>query len=591
MAEVAEAVHHAHMRGILHRDLKPANILLDADDHPQVTDFGLAKRVEGDAELTQSGAILGTPAYMAPEQAEGRRGTITTATDVHGLGAILYALLTGQAPFAGESVVDTLQKVRDQPPDAPRKLNPKLPTDLEVICLKCLEKDPRRRYAGAQAVADDLQAWLASRPIAARPVGPIERATLFLRRKPVLATAYALTAAVVLLIGFGGSLVWLWRDAEKARGEAVVARDGEARAKESLASIEYGRTIQVAYHSYWATHVATALDLLDKTRADLRGWEWYHVHRLCHSDLITLKGHSSNVNSASYSPEGTMIITGSRDQTAKVWDASTGAEILTLQGHGSFVNSASFSPDGTRLVTASDDKTARVWDAKTGTEILSLNGHSDNVTSASFSPDGSRIVTSSNDRISKVWDAKTGAEILSLKGHIYGVNSAAFSPDGSRIVTASYDHTAKVWDARAGAEILSLKGHSACVVAASFSPDGSQVLTASDDWTAKVWDARSGAEILNLKGHTYGVNSAAFSPDGSLVVTASDDMTAKVWDAKTGEETLNLQGHTSRVESAAFSPDGSRSHHRWCRSYGENLGCQRRPRVPHHSKSWRLSLY
>jgi serine/threonine protein kinase len=167
LAEMAEAIHHAHMRGILHRDLKPANILVDSEARPHVTDFGLAKMIESDVELTQSGAIMGTPAYMSPEQASGRRGTITTATDVYGLGAILYALLTGEAPFGGESLIETLDAVRSRPPEPPRKRSANTPRDLETICLKCLEKDPRRRYASAQALADDLHAWLDLRPISA----------------------------------------------------------------------------------------------------------------------------------------------------------------------------------------------------------------------------------------------------------------------------------------------------------------------------------------------------------------------------------------------------------------------------------------
>jgi serine/threonine protein kinase len=197
LAETAEAVHHAHMRGILHRDLKPANILVDAEGHPHVTDFGLAKLIESDIELTASGAIMGTPSYMSPEQAAGRRGTITTATDVYGLGAILYALLTGKAPFAGDSLADTLQAVKERPPESPRKFNANVPRDLETICLKCLEKDPRRRYASAQALADDVRFWLDSRPIAARRVGPTERAWLWCKRKPAIA---ALAAAVVLAV-------------------------------------------------------------------------------------------------------------------------------------------------------------------------------------------------------------------------------------------------------------------------------------------------------------------------------------------------------------------------------------------------------
>jgi tetratricopeptide (TPR) repeat protein/tRNA A-37 threonylcarbamoyl transferase component Bud32 len=204
LAETAEAVHHAHMRGILHRDLKPANILVDAEGHPHVTDFGLAKVIESDIELTQTGAIMGTPAYMSPEQANGRRGTITTATDVYGLGAILYALLTAKAPFRGDSVMETLDAVRTCLPEPPKSLNAGTPRDLETICLKCLEKDPRRRYASAQALADDLHAWLESRPISARRVGAAERAWLWCGRKPVVA---ALAAAVLLAVVAGTAAV------------------------------------------------------------------------------------------------------------------------------------------------------------------------------------------------------------------------------------------------------------------------------------------------------------------------------------------------------------------------------------------------
>jgi serine/threonine protein kinase len=149
------AIDHAHQRGILHRDLKPANILIDERNLPLVTDFGLAKRVEGDSALTQSGAILGTPSYMAPEQGSGHRASITTAADIYGLGAILYALLTRRAPFAGDSVIDTLEQLRTRSPEPPTRIDSRVPPDLEVICLKCLEKEPGRRYASAAALGDE----------------------------------------------------------------------------------------------------------------------------------------------------------------------------------------------------------------------------------------------------------------------------------------------------------------------------------------------------------------------------------------------------------------------------------------------------
>jgi tetratricopeptide (TPR) repeat protein len=204
VAEAAEAVAHAHARGILHRDLKPANILVDQEGHPHITDFGLAKRVEGDIELTQSGAIVGTPAYMSPEQASGRRWAMTTASDVYGLGAVLYALLTGRPPFGGDSVVETIDAVRNRPAEPPRRLNAAVPRDLETICLRCLEKEPRRRYATAQALAADLEAWLESRPIAARRVGAAERAWLWCKRRPAVA---ALSAAVAVAIVGGTATV------------------------------------------------------------------------------------------------------------------------------------------------------------------------------------------------------------------------------------------------------------------------------------------------------------------------------------------------------------------------------------------------
>jgi serine/threonine-protein kinase len=232
MATVARAVHHAHQRGVLHRDLKPSNILLDTSGHPYVTDFGLARRLEVDSSLTQSGALVGTPSYMAPEQASGHKPVLTTATDVYGLGAVLYALLTGRPPFQAETVLDTMLLVREREPEPPSRLNRAVDPDLETICLKCLRKDPEGRYRSAEAVAEDLDCWLRGEPITARPLTRTVRAWRWCRRNPVVAglTGTAIVLGIALIVGLAVSN-WLlarkqaetdeqWRRAEAERQRA-----------------------------------------------------------------------------------------------------------------------------------------------------------------------------------------------------------------------------------------------------------------------------------------------------------------------------------------------------------------------------------
>jgi eukaryotic-like serine/threonine-protein kinase len=599
LKKAAEAVHHAHQRGILHRDLKPANILVDERGEPFVADFGLAKRYADESGLTHSGAIMGTPSYMSPEQASGRRGAVTTSSDVYGLGAILYALLTGRAPFVGDSVEDTLEQVRSAAPLPPSKFNPFAARDLELICLKCLEKDPLGRYPTAGALATDLGRFAAGEPVSVRAAGVVERVAKWARRKPTLAAAYALGLVAVLLGGLGGGAAWRWRAAERERETAETGRGEAERQREVLERFDYGRQIQAALEKSRENDVRAALALLESTRTDLRSWEWRYVNRLCHPELLTLRGHTAPVHAASFSPDGSRIVTGSDDTTARIWDAQSGslvhelmgpgqvvsasfspdgsrvltanthdsvnvwdtlsgAEVLSLKGRVWMPRSASFSPDGSRIVTGDLHKTAKVWGAQIGVELLTLEGHAFGIRSASFSSDGSRIVTGSDDNTAKVWDALTGAELLTFKGHKGQVYSASFSPDGTRVVTGSFDHTAKVWNSTTGAEIVTLERHAREVTSASFSPDGSRVVTTNPEKTATIWNAKTGAEVLTLKGHIGYLATASFSRDGSRIVTGSYDKTAKVWDARNSVECLTLRGHRTRINSASFSPDGSR---------------------------------
>ncbi|MCC5966866.1 MAG: caspase family protein [Natronohydrobacter sp.] len=276
------------------------------------------------------------------------------------------------------------------------------------------------------------------------------------------------------------------------------------------------------------------------------------------ASYVTLRGHTDPVWSAAFSPDGGRIVTGSRDQTARVWDARTERVIATLSGHTGAVFSAGFSSDGARVVTTSRDKTARIWDAATGHEITRLSGYTGGVSSAPFSPDGQRIVTASDDSTARIWDAETGREITTLSGHTSTLISAAFSPDGRRIVTTSIDKTARIWDAGTRHLIATLSGHEESLLRAAFSPDGGRVVTASSDNTARIWNAETGHLIVTMSGHEGRVWSAAFSPDGGRIVTASSDNTARIWDAETGREITTLSGHTGWVTEAVFSPDGER---------------------------------
>lgn len=290
--------------------------------------------------------------------------------------------------------------------------------------------------------------------------------------------------------------------------------------------------------------------------AAVRGGAWIWDARTG-TRLAVLTGHSDLVNSASYSPDGSRIVTASDDRTARVWDAHTGAQLLVLSGHGDSVASAAFAPDGRHIVTASNDNTARTWDASTGRTLRILSGHVGFVWGAVYSPDGTTVATIGTDKTARLWDAGSGAQIRVLPGHVGILYSAAFSPDGSHLLTTSLDRTARIWELGSGQHATLLAGHGDRVNSVAYSPDGERLVTASEDKTARIWDARSGALLRVLSGHDAGVETAVYSRDGARIVTASEDRSARIWDAGTGRSMLSVTSSRG-AHSAAFSPDGRR---------------------------------
>ena len=607
LVKIARAVHFAHENGIVHRDLKPQNILLDHHDEPRITDFGLAKRMDLEGDLTMTGTLIGSPAYMAPEQAQGKQYSVGPLTDVYALGALFYCMLVGRPPFRAMTPLETLKQVTDSNPQSLRQINPYLPIDLDTICQKCLEKEPAHRYQSAEELAQELERWLSNEPILARRSTAKERIQKWTRRNPILTSM----SALVLVVGMVALLLVSWQLRQTrsalAKAEQLIVAEATARATEM-------------------------------------------------EPYLTMS-HDGPVSSVTFGEDGRRILSSSHDHTARIWDARTGKLIRELSGHTGVVGKAVFSPDEQQVMTLSfdthfryphlsptdelgvttripryGDQTVRVWNTDSG-ESIAMFQHPNQVVDAAFSPDGKHVVTASWDHLGRIWDVETGREIHSLAHHQAALLSARFSPDGTQVVTTSsgsdyqitihpgggggstssvYEkHLASIWEVETGKTLdfvenqsrngiffarprssrsvmeyskdgkwllvagahpsnailwnvrkqrveHVLKGHTTEVTGARFSADGTKAVSYGADRNARIWDVASGEQTALLAAHKETILWAEFSTDGNLVVTASGDGTARVWDAGSGVGISVLKGHADKVYQARFSPDGLR---------------------------------
>jgi WD40 repeat protein/serine/threonine protein kinase len=579
---LARGVAEAHRLGIVHRDLKPGNVLLAADGTPKITDFGLAKSLATESGLTATDSIMGSPGYMAPEQAAGKARQVGPLADVYALGAILYELLTGRPPFAGATVLETLEQVKTTEPVRPSRLVPGLPQDVETIALKCLQKEPGKRYDSASALADDLRRFLGGEPIVARPAPPWERAIKWARRRPAIA---ALVVAVhVLLASLLGMGIWSYaeigRSLTVARAESRRASEQTriAQAQSQVATKkaedpaweDYINRVNRAYREVQDDDIALAEDLLQRCPIDRRGWEWHYVNRLCHLERLSLEMPAGNVYALAFSPDGRLIATGTGGpysdgrgaSNVALWDRETGQRRLTLRGTEHPIWSLAFSPDGTKLVVGSTNPQIEVRDSQTG-EILWAKKEAQlpQAMSVAFSPDGQSLAVGfglyagSGAHPIKVYKAATGQETDTFPGPIGGVNDLSIHPDGRHMAVAGKE-IVEVWDVVGHTKVHELRGHPGWVYGVAFSPDGKWLATGGQGGTIKLWDAVTGAERSTIFAHQAAVYHLAFSPDSRALATASGDRSVRLWEVPTGRQIGVFHGHTDFVQAVAFAPDG-----------------------------------
>jgi WD40 repeat protein len=536
LQQAARGLNAAHKLGIIHRDLKPDNIFLTRGDENEtivkVVDFGIAKLAESGAH-TQTGMVLGTPAYMSFEQASGMRSDeLDARSDIYSLGVVTYEMLTGRTPFHSGTPVGFLRKhMMDEPPPF-RTVKPDLPAlaQLESVVMKALTKDRDQRHGSVLEFARD---FVEAAAVDSQPAAKPQRQAPMMSAPKTMVPALAPDTATVQPVHLGAR--------------------SSGRKRFAAGCLLFMLVVAALGLWHWATpKVKPERGQLGSAPAITVGA--FALER-------TLTGHDDRVYSVAFSPNGKSLASGSQDKTIRVWDVASGTLRQTLMGHTDIVFSVAFSPDGRLLASGSPDKTIKLWDVASGRLNRTLTTHSGPVMSVAFSPDGKLLASGSQDKTIKLWDVASGTLRQTLTAHSGSVLSVAFSPDGKLLASGSYDNTVKLWDVKSRTLERTLTGDNWPVLSVAFSPDG-KLLASGSNKTVKIWDVTSGILWRTLTGSGRAVTSVAISPEGKLVASGSLDNTIKLWNMISGTLTQTLGqpepdlSDTDAAWSIAFSPDG-----------------------------------
>jgi eukaryotic-like serine/threonine-protein kinase len=604
VAELAAAIQAAHQQGVIHRDLKPGNVLFTAGGQPKITDFGLAKKLDDPTGPTLTGAVMGTPSYMAPEQAGSSPRAIGPATDVYALGAILYELLTGRPPFQAATYYDTILQVINEDPIQPTRLQPRVPRDLETICLKCLRKVPGKRYPSAAELAAELQRFLNHQPIAALPISNSERALLWCRRRPMVAGLLA----VLALVAFGGfsGITLAWLDALSARRlaearrktadderqkadderliavqERLAAQKSQRRAQENLYTANM-QLIQAAWQT--PQGISRMRELLDAqiplaAEPDNRGLEWYLCWRWSHAERFVSLVQPGYIVGAAFSPDGKILITGAGHEV-QFWDVDKGELLGDPLMQDGPVTGLILSPDGKTLAVGIGVDTVSILNYSTRKQEAVLRRRIGLITALAFAPDSKTLAVGSGGRGITCWDvdsakaqkpegapkAVAGVPVTAAEGQSgqgmkweareglgNAVSSLAFSPDGKMLVAGNWDKNVSLWDGATGARLAQLAGHTSQVRAVAFSPDGQVIASGGQDDTVQLWDAHKKTAASMLKAGP--VLALAFANDGKRLVVGSPNHDIAIWDPIARQRMALFKGHTDAVTAVTVSAD------------------------------------